>query len=351
MEKEDIIHDLETNPRYKPFFDKYGSTFKLIFIHAYAKLKQDCLKYKEGWENEVDEDEIDWMSKAYDQFGIIQHKKLFDLQCLWRADQIELKDIEISNEFIMWNYDIMRCPLIEPLSKADVALYKEFLRSDEIDIEYARWYSQHYDQVKRDFFDEEDEPLPFIQYMKFHNERTGNNYLLLPDHVGEREKAYMKMHHRKIEFEGTRPKFKSEKTDEERKLTRNMDDTMAKFVHTYESKEVQFAHDNFKAFLKDKRTSEDLEPMDQMIYKLWIGNSTVPFDSSVSWRKAIYKAYRKHMCTMLEPYLDLAFEEYKLKEQTGLIDEPIHVGTIEKTVEMYKKMYSEGRAWNEEHPE
>jgi hypothetical protein len=47
----------------------------------------------------MEDDSIKWIGLASKYLEIIQQKKLFDIQCLWRAEKLELKEISICYQF------------------------------------------------------------------------------------------------------------------------------------------------------------------------------------------------------------------------------------------------------------
>ncbi|MCB2408209.1 hypothetical protein [Hymenobacter lucidus] len=139
----------------------------------------------------------------------IQQKKLFDLQCRWRAEQITLPGVRHTEEFRQWEKYIDHCPWLPPVTADEVALYESYLRSDHyVPNHNCAW--QNYRQFRRTAeggdhatADEEDgddgyeaatkqayRALP--AWYQYHNEATGENLLLtLPDVRGEKEAYYI----------------------------------------------------------------------------------------------------------------------------------------------------------------
>ena len=141
----------------------------------------------------------------------IQQKKLFDLQCRWRAGQIALPGVRHTEEFAQWGRYIEHCPWLSPITPDEVAGYADYLRSDAY--EPARnWQWQDYDAFRqtaegRDEAADPDEEgaaddghaaaehrarrtLP--AWYAYHNAATGAGSLLaLPDVRGEKEAYYI----------------------------------------------------------------------------------------------------------------------------------------------------------------
>ena len=71
------------------------------------------------------------LTEATERLWEIQQKKLFNLQCEWRAGLLDLPGVETGAEFAAWGNDITHCPLLSPISADDVALYRAYLLSDD----------------------------------------------------------------------------------------------------------------------------------------------------------------------------------------------------------------------------
>jgi hypothetical protein len=356
MTLKEIIDDLNSNEVYQPFFKKYGQNFKEIFINRYSEMKLKCLEKKEKQDDDEEKEEIDWMDTAYAHLRVIQHKKLFDMQCQWRADKITLLDVEITDAFMLWTDDILNCPHIEPINDEEIAWYKEFLLSDGSSIDSSRWFSrQDFDEIKNLLLTEPNKDEYYPQYFDFHNRKTGNDiYLSLPDLAKEREEKWRKMYHAKLRAEDKlhKPEPGSITLEEVNMIHHNMDTTAHAFAHTYENKKVQQALATFNKLVANKQTNQDLEKLELLIYGLWKYDSKEIFDSSLHWKDALKTAHKKHMCKTLIPYLETAYEAYCFKRQTGVKEAlPDMYFNYQPMVNTIKKHYDEGIAWNEQHPE
>lgn len=142
----------------------------------------------------------------------IQQKKLFDLQCRWRAEQLTLPGVRHTEEFRQWEKYIEYCPWLPPITADEVALYQDYLRSDAYEPS-RNWSWQAYDTFQRTAEGEEEAPdddhdgdegddgyeaaetrarrtLP--AWYRYHDAATGAGSLLaLPDVRGEKEAYYI----------------------------------------------------------------------------------------------------------------------------------------------------------------
>ena len=164
------------------------------FISFYLIEKYFAYKYADSYERRVEEKRSRWIDEAHDHLKMIQNKKLFDLQCLWRAERIALEGVHICYDFEAWGEDILNCPFLEPVTKDDIRMYQDFLPNADVDFrEISNLYElQDYDQIKEGYTADEDvDPMP--DWYDYHNVRTGNSalLLLLPDTRGQKEDFYI----------------------------------------------------------------------------------------------------------------------------------------------------------------
>ncbi|MBF9222354.1 hypothetical protein [Hymenobacter ruricola] len=139
----------------------------------------------------------------------IQQKKLFDLQCRWRAEQITLPGVRHTQEFRQWENYIEYCPWLPPVTADEVALYEAYLRSDDYEPE-RNWAWQNYEAFRRtaeggeddaEATDNADEGYQAAErraysvppaWYGFHDAATGGGSpLALPDVRGEKEAYYI----------------------------------------------------------------------------------------------------------------------------------------------------------------
>ncbi|NJO68994.1 MAG: hypothetical protein HC830_06620 [Bacteroidetes bacterium] len=77
---------------------------------------------------------------------IILQKKLFNLQLLWRAEQIQIKEISFSSEFRFWAEHISDCPFIPPVTQQELEVMKKFYGIENYDyiLSYSAFEWQDY---------------------------------------------------------------------------------------------------------------------------------------------------------------------------------------------------------------
>lgn len=109
-------------------------------LRSYAEKKASYLVNGPGWLSQ-EQFMAAWpRQQAYRRLWQIQQKKLFNLQCEWRAGQVELPEVSDGREFAEWEDAIQACPVLGPIAEDDVALYLRYLNSDDCrDLEADAW--------------------------------------------------------------------------------------------------------------------------------------------------------------------------------------------------------------------
>ena len=90
----EIVEDLLANPKVQEFQRDYLPSSVESFIKNYATEKVRILGWGPKFELWHEDEETKWFEECFSCFEEIQQKKLFDLQCQWRADQIKVKGID-----------------------------------------------------------------------------------------------------------------------------------------------------------------------------------------------------------------------------------------------------------------
>lgn len=172
--------DQFTESSVEHFIDQYLKKRKFIVDNEVYKLQRQ-LKYPRRVSSE-----------AVEFFWRIQHKKLFDAQCLWRARKIDIPQIKIVYDFSYWESALKYCPFITPVQPDEVELLKRFLleKGYEIGIDEAFGVTlQDYDLFRGENDEDGDDYYPaFYDYWDLFK---GTSMIRkLPDVRGEVEDHY-----------------------------------------------------------------------------------------------------------------------------------------------------------------
>ena len=233
--KQEILMDLKKNPKYKEYFSTYNKQTVTAFINHYAEAKWRYLKYGDMYLKREDEETSRYKYRAEQYFWQIQQKKLFDKQCLWRAERIQIPEIIVSEDFNYWGSAIKTCPFIEPVSEEDFNTFMEFINSEyyiyDNDYEYIEWQSHYICSEIEDFA----EDIP--DYYRFMMElRNGGTYMKLPDIRGDKEQKYSGLagKQRLEEYYAENPEQKNVVHDNRPMIGYN-DDIIVDFIKQFEA--------------------------------------------------------------------------------------------------------------------
>ncbi|CAF3773379.1 unnamed protein product [Rotaria sp. Silwood1] len=187
--------EIDKNAAMQAYFKQFTPEQVTSFINDFLFYKHLWVKHGQRCLDSLEEHSIQWVTVATEHLKIIQQKKLFDVQCLWRADKIIIPEIQVSWDFKIWGKNILNCHFIEPISAEEVELYQQFLLQSSVN-EDLKWYQyvqwQDYENLIAAYNDSDDADGDFPEWYDFINIRTGNgSYLTLPDIRGKKEEFYL----------------------------------------------------------------------------------------------------------------------------------------------------------------
>ncbi len=93
---------LRSEDRFKEYFNQFDPASVETFIENYAK---DWVHWQTTGKSLRDyekQKKDDWMKGCIYGLKVIQQKKFFNLQCLWRAEKIKLEGFKICYDFDYW---------------------------------------------------------------------------------------------------------------------------------------------------------------------------------------------------------------------------------------------------------
>lgn len=302
----EIIEEIKADPDFCKFLEAYEDSSVDRFIEQYAYYKA-CLEHKGNrYQHKEERHMADLMAKAEKCLIQIQMKKLFDLECRWRANQITLPGVEITWDFRFIAENILQHDIPEPVSAEDVALYQEFLHSSYAVMEDFSTFYPFYETIKLNHDnDEEDIPL----YFEFLNQRTGASALmLLPDLRGERERFYADLYHdHKKENNPVKP------AQPMKPILRALPPELARVAEKFgEKKFARYLRDQWKGMSKNDHRVE------WAYYYLIELDEPVPIPNGYDWKEALYEAARNHENQQISQALPTAWEDYKLKKKMNI---------------------------------
>ena len=145
-----------------------------------------------------EEEQLKFYNAEEEALWEIQQKKLFNYQCLWRAERVVTEHVETEMDFNYWSRNIKNCAFIKPISDEEFNMYKDYYETKEVDdfdetFKYIDWqdYHTYKEEAKGD-----EETISYPEWYEYYDMREGTNALmLLPDIRGEKEGFYLDLLH------------------------------------------------------------------------------------------------------------------------------------------------------------
>jgi hypothetical protein len=330
---DDILQDLLANPGYDELFAAYQPQVREAFAKTYARQKYEWQRKGAQAVAAQEHDAGRFREQAYTRLWDIQRKKLFDLQCRWRAGQLTLPGVACTPDFNLLDLDIENCALLDSISPAEFEQYLDFVRltpdfDEVLDRDYD-WYNernwQDYDGLKlyeREF--DENTPDHMCQgtappaWYDFHNLRTGHGQLLsLPDLRGALEKPYREAYwdHRRAQAEAQQAS-KPAPTDPRPahlpwQAERDLFDLLLEQFETPLLRRQKAAYDAQQAReAADEQVEEDIAYL-----KAFDAADDVPLAAAPNWRAALRQAVAESQRQQLLAHLPLVYDDYLMRQQ------------------------------------
>ena len=354
------ISELEADARLRDYFKDYNPASVTAFIKHYATLKAEWMTDDTQYAEWNESYALHWETEAMQRLQEIQQKKLFDIQCQWRAEKMELPDVFITSDFNSWGYvNILNCPFLPPITEEEVDLYILYMRSgnfeDEQELFSGGW--QDYEGIK-EAYQTENENRNFPEWYDFYNGRKGAGvYMLLPDLRGPKEEEYIQLareeYHRNI-------KAKLDAVADKRPGIFGFPDTQTPFiVSTFEDKQTQAF---YKLYKEDRFAIENNEDddeyddddddmpdddigfdIDSIMHDLERAPETIPVKANPDFREALKEAWDKYYIEKTAEAMPLAYEQYMLRIQTGLAFEVSNMESWKSVLDLHRNTILRGR--------
>jgi hypothetical protein len=309
------VQELQTEEHFVNFFKNYSSFSVKVFIEHYAFEK--VLWHLHGI-NAIDRKNKvsnEWLNGAMDCLDLVRQKKLFDLQCLWRANKIKLKGVDITAQFSYFINDSYNFPHLSPLNEKDLESLRYYLNERPLHLSYnSKSEFQDYEKIKQDFAKPEAEPdnCYHHSWYDYHNRFTGNmSLLLLPDERGEKEKFYIRLARQEERAAPAQILAEPQKLPALNPDDMKLIEYIVKNFDTKESyKKFKVLQDFHKPFMRKKNLiiEEDLRLLHRVKGKLHI-------EADDDWRAAVKRAAEFYRRKRVAETLPEAVEELKDLEQ------------------------------------
>lgn len=291
-------------------------------------------------------EDLGWIEKAEDHLKYIQQKQLFNKQCLWRAEQLAIPQIELCFEFDYWEQNILNCPFLEPISSDDLELYIDFLnQSDEQFDFYFECDWQDYDEMIKEFrIDNAYSVYP--EWYEYYDMRRGTGALMQLQNIrGNKEKFYTD-----IQYQAHKAEHEESTKEFERRMATNLnyyeDGFMDWYTTNYEDKETQKL---YKAYEWYNRNNGDEEEIEKCVRLLFSSNEPIAIETNANWITAIKNAANKYRNKKIAEALPHVYQQYLINIE---IEIPFatnkHDEMFKDLKTNYAKRIIEGRVLNGE---
>ena len=313
--------ELKSNPVYQEFFEQFNQVSVESFIRNYARRK--AFYITRGQEYISQEEQVAFRHKMVAEEGLwaIQQKKLFNLQCQWRAELIKLKGVEHSTQFQLLSANIQHCPYISPVSKAEMELYVSFLRSGQAgtNLSFDNW--QDYESFKAEHqanfipaIDDIDEAhMP--AWFRYYDEMMSTGHLLdLPDIRGDKENRYRSIS-RQRQLDKMKRSTEAKQVDSRPYLSIYDIDTVESFVKKFEDRKLLKycrAVENFQQQLDDHMELEEA------IETLKLAQTPISIRSNKDWKNAVIEAAQRFEFEQIANMVPSVHQEYVIRMENSI---------------------------------
>jgi hypothetical protein len=326
----EIIRELYSNASYWEFFDTFSEESVHDFIPDYAARKAWYLLNGPLLLRKKEREQFRFRDLAEKCFWEIQQKKLFNLQCEWRAGLAEPEGVRVTRDFYCLEKKIRNLDLLSPVTADEVCMYIDYLKSGL----YAekKWYVnwQDYDTFRNCGENSGDIPA----WYQFHDQKTGSGYLaLLPDRKGEEEmKCMQALRDNSTEAAGDMMAGHDGLKPE---LAGNYE-TIEFFISTFESRKLLSW---FRAAEK-KPTDQDAEAQLQDAWRILnLAEKPVKLPDAADWKEAVIKGAFQYKTSQIAMHIPLIFEEYLLRMRSGILYDEEGEDESLREIEAYALLY------------
>jgi len=190
MNTQQILEELKNNPKCQAYIAQFDPDSAQRFLESYASTKELLLKLGDDWRNSQPDNSIYFLGYAEAYYWQIAQKKLFNMQCLWRAEKLDLP-VTISHEFGYWEDNIKTCPFLPDISEDEIETMLTYLQSTTFEHEdYEPQLWQAYGEFKDDTGIGAGDDYP-DWYQAYDNVAGTAGLMALPDIRGLKEEKYL----------------------------------------------------------------------------------------------------------------------------------------------------------------
>lgn len=353
----DTEQDVRQNAQYDAFFAAYRPEVRAHFARSYAQRKLLWVTYGDFYARHLSGQLSYFENLAAERLWDIQHKKLFDLQCRWRAEQITLPGVEATYDFWPLKYQIENCPLLPPITETELDFYLQFVEQtpdfneNVMDDGEDLGAFDEYDDY-RDWEKDNDQGRELPAWYEFHNQRTGNGQLMrLPDVRGDKEEPYLQAYGADYRakrdqelLDNPLPPAPPHDPRPSWLFYRDEAELIQQFARQFEPIQVQQRMDAYET-ANQERADDDVRDDDiqEAVDFLNDIHEPVPIEAGPDWQQALLKTVSEFKRRKLLEHLPQAYEAYLMREQIGIAHPQVRDKIHSRIHEALKKQVLDGR--------
>jgi hypothetical protein len=317
--------ELRNNPLIQSYFSVYNQQSVESFIRNYARKKAIYITKGPAYINIKEQEDLKYKMLAEEALWSIQQKKLFNLQCQWRAEQIRLKGIDHTMQFLLLSANIQHCPYLTPVSRAELDLYIKYLRSGTVGdfMWFDSW--QDYESFKADYLHQQQSEdmehehdmlaVRIPAWYSYYDYHMGTDILLgLEDYRGAKEQKYRSLA-RKRQAEEIK-KQNLHRTIDNRPFINAFDTgSLERFIKEFEDKKLLKYCKAVEGF--NLRFDDNME-VEEALETLRSAGEAIPLNASDDWREAVIEAARQYELSQIASMLPIVFQEYHFRLENGI---------------------------------
>ena len=314
--QEQFEEEMETNPKCQKYFEGYEETSVKNFIKHHAAAKVAAFSRYTKIRAEYEAHQMLFLTLADEIIDAILQKKLFNLQCLWRAGKADLPFVKVTTDFKYFEKHIRACPFIEPVTEEEIDLALRFLREyrwTEFDKD-GDW--QDYDDFKDFLSGQGSRYATYPALYAFLDQYQETGFLIkMRDIRSEKEDHYIRTYRNAREEEARKLREANGEPEPAGYYVRTLpylhyaSENRAHFTALCESKQIQEAirlHEYRDEYLNNTLVIYDaLALMARMKDK-------VPVRAHADWKTALLESARVYKQDQMRAHLPDAYEIYMM---------------------------------------
>jgi hypothetical protein len=329
--RKDTVKWLKKDKAITAYFSQFSSRSVEYFITDYAHNKGMFLEYGSSFQEMIDEKQSIYFERADTCLKEIQLKKLFNLYCLWCAEQVTLDGIFTTWDFFPLAADVMNCTLITPIHQDEFDLYMQYAQSNQFE------YTDNFDWLDTSDLRHDSEDLDMLpRWFQYCNTYTGDSsYLLLPNIRDEKEDIYRGLwraeQDAEIEAKYASGELKRNVRDDRPDIRTRNYEQMIDFMKRFETPAVIRLFEGYNDYgKKSSIISEDEDGeesyLDEQVEDIMhainsLSGTKIPIEANADWRKGLIAAWQKFEQTETATCLSYAYDNYLFRRQNNILFE------------------------------